>query len=193
MYPVSLPHPAASGRRLTADSKNTSTRVGTGTNATLDVMGYRGEDVSTTHGAWERQTPWQSSADDYQAADDGAGYGPGDGYRGQRHQEQGQQGYAGYGQQDQQYGGYGQQPQAEPYGQPYGQYEAYEPPGGNPAGGWGAPTDGWGGTAGGYDGQQEYGQGGYGQGGAAAAGGYPQGGYQPPAAPGYGPDGGYQR
>ena len=28
-------------------------------------MGYRGEDVSATHGAWGRQTPWQSSPDDY--------------------------------------------------------------------------------------------------------------------------------
>ena len=55
-----------------SDSKNTSTRVGTGTNATLDDMGYRGEDVSATHGAWGRQTPWQSSSDDYQGADSGA-------------------------------------------------------------------------------------------------------------------------
>src|SRR5579871_3407997 len=27
--------------------------------ATLDDMGYRGDDVSTAHGEWGRQTPWQ--------------------------------------------------------------------------------------------------------------------------------------
>jgi hypothetical protein len=149
-------------------------------------MGYRGEDVSTTPGAWGRETPWQGSPDDYQA--DGAGYGSGDGYNGYR--GQGQQGY---GQQDQQYGGYGQQPQADPYGQAYGQYEGYEPAGGNTTGAWGAPSDGWGGTAGGYGGQQEYGQGDYGYGpGGASTGGFPQGGYQPAPTPGHGPDGGYR-
>ena len=104
VYPFTLPHLAASGCRVLFDSKNTSTRVGTGTNATLDDMGYRGEDVSTPRGAWERQPPWQSSTDDYQAADSGgAGYGPGDGYPGQG--QPGHAGYAGYGPQDEQYGG----------------------------------------------------------------------------------------
>jgi hypothetical protein len=146
--------------------------------------------------------PWQSSSDDYQGADDGAGYGPGDGYRGQS-----QPGYAGYGQQHQQNGGYGQQPQADPYGQPYGQHDGYEPAGGNTAGGWGAPADAWGGAAGGYGGQPEHGQGdygyerggapgGYSQSGYSQSGysqsGYPQGGYDPAATPGYGADGGYQ-
>jgi hypothetical protein len=139
-------------------------------------MGYQGKDVSTTHGTGGRQTPWQSSSDDYQA-DGGAGYGPGDGYAGQ-----GQPGYPGYGQQDERYGApYGQQPPADPYGQPYA------------AGGWGAPADGWGGTAGGYGGQQGYEQGdhGYERGGNAA--GYPQAGYDAAPPPGYGPaGGGYQ-
>jgi hypothetical protein len=151
-------------------------------------MGYRGEDVSTTHGAWGRQTPWQSSSDDYQAADNGAGYGPGDGYQGQ-----GQPGYGDYGQQDQQYDGYGQQPQANPYGHPYAQYEGYEPAAGDPAGAWGTTVDGWRGTASGYGGQQEYGQGDYGYERGGATGGYPQGGgYDPAPAPGYRPDSGYQ-
>src|SRR5882757_6845634 len=43
-------------------SKNTSTRVGAGTDATLDDMGYRGEDVPDTHGDWGRRTPWQPSS-----------------------------------------------------------------------------------------------------------------------------------
>jgi hypothetical protein len=165
-------------------------------------MGYRGEEVSTAHGGWGRQTPWQSSSDDYQAGDGGggAGYGPGDGYAGQ-----GQPGYAGYGQQDERYGApYGQQPPADPHGQPYRQYDGYEQPSGDAAGGWGAPGDGWGGTPGGYGGQQGYGQGGYGgqqgygqgeygyeRGGNA--GGHPQGGYDPAPASGYGQgSGGYQ-
>jgi hypothetical protein len=145
-------------------------------------MGYRGEDVSAPHGAWGRQTPWQSSSDDYQAADGGAGYGPDDGYRGQ-----GQAGYAGYGQQDQQHGGYGQQPQADQYGQPYGQYDGYEPAGGGNTGSWSAPADAWSGAGGGYGrqpehgqpehGQPEYGQGNYGYDGAGVTGGYAQGGY----------------
>ena len=98
-------------------------RVGTPAVATLDDMGYRGEDVPTTHGDWGRQTPWQPSSgaapgsagawddgsqgytDDetYPPADGGFGYGPDGGYPGQ-----GQQGYA---PQDGQYGNaYGQQP-----------------------------------------------------------------------------------
>jgi hypothetical protein len=143
-------------------------------------MGYRGEDVSTPRGAWERQTPWPSSSDDYQAADSGgAGYGPGGGYPGQ-----GQQGYAGYGQQDEQYGGpYGQQSYPDPYGQPYGQHDGYEPAGGDSAGGWGA---------GGHGGYPGYGQGDQGYERGASSAGYPQGGYDPASAPGYGPDGGYQ-
>jgi hypothetical protein len=153
-------------------------------------MGYRGEDVSTTHGGWGNQTPWQSSSDDYQgAADSGApGYGPGGGYpeRG-GYPEQGQPGYAGYGQQDEQYGGpYGQQPQPDQYGQPYQQYDGYEPGGGGTAG------DGWGGTAGGYGGRPEYGQDDYGYERGAGPGGYPQGGYGQAPAPGYGPASGYQ-
>jgi hypothetical protein len=145
-------------------------------------MGYRGEDVSTTHGTWGRQTPWQSSSDDYQGPDgDGPGYGPGGGYPGQ-----GQPGYAGYGQQDEQHGSpYGQQPHADQYGQPYQQYDGYEPGGGSPTGGWGGP-------AGGYGGQPEYGQSDYGYEPGAGSGGYPQGGYGQAPAPGYGPASGYQ-
>jgi len=153
-------------------------------------MGYRGKDVSTPHGAWGRQTPWQSSSDDYQAdGSAGAGYGPGDGYAGQ-----GQPGYPGYGQQDERYGApYGQQPPAGPYGQPYRQNDGYEQASGDAAGGWGAPGDAWGGTAGGYGGQQGYAQGDYGYERGGNAGGYPQGGYDPAPAPGYGPaGGGYQ-
>jgi hypothetical protein len=149
-------------------------------------MAYRGEDVSHTHGAWGRQTPWRSSSDDYQGAGSGdAGYGPGDGYPGQ--------GQPGYGQQDGQYDGpHGQQPRVDQYGQPYRQYDGYEPGGGGTAGSWGTPGDGWGGTAGGYGGQPEYGQGGYGYERGAGPGGYPQGSYDPAPAPGYGPAGSYQ-
>ena len=157
-------------------------------------MGYRGEDVSTTHGAWGRQTPWESSSDDYQGAGRGGpGYGAGDGYPGQ-----GQPGYAGYGQQDGQYGGpYAQQPrQDQPrqdqYGQPYRQHDGYEPGVGGTAGGWGTPGDAWGDTAGGYGGQPEYGQGDYGFERGAGTGGYPQGGYGQGPTPGHGPAGGYQ-
>jgi len=172
-------------------------------------MGYRGEDVSTTHGGWGRQTPWQSSSDDYQGPDGGGpGYGPGAGYPGQ-----GQPGYAGYGQQDEQYGDpYGQQPQADQYRQPYQnqRYDGYEPGGGGAAAGWGTPGEGWGGTAGGYGGQPEsggyggqpesggyggqpeYGQGDYGYERGAGSGGYPQGDYGQAAAPGYGQASGYQ-
>jgi hypothetical protein len=165
-------------------------------------MGYRGEDVSAPHGAWGRQPPWQSPADDYQAADGDAGYGPGDGYGGQGYGGQGQPGNAGYGQQGQPNGGYGQQPKADPYGQPYGQYDGYEQAGGDTTGGWGTPANEWGGTPGGYGsqpehgqqeyGQQEYGQGDYGYERGAASGGYPQaqGGYDRGQAQGYGPDGG---
>ena len=151
-------------------------------------MGYRGEDVSTTHGARGRQTPWQSPSDDYRGPDGGGpGYGPG-GYPGQ-----GQPGYAGYGQQEEQYGDpYGQQPHTDQYGQPYQQYDGYQPGGGGAAGGWGTPGDGWGGTAGGYGGQPEYGQGGYGYERGAGSGGYPQDGYGQAPAPGYGPASGYQ-
>ena len=99
-----------------ATSKNTSRPVGTPADATLDDMGYRGEDVPATRGDWGRQTPWQPSSgaapgsagawddgsqgymDDetYPPADGGSGYGPDGGYPGQ-----GQQGYAA---QDGQYG-----------------------------------------------------------------------------------------
>jgi hypothetical protein len=166
-------------------------------------MGYRGEDVSTTHGAWGRQTPWQSSSDDYQGAASGdPGYGAGDGYPGQ-----GQPGYPGYGQQDEQHdGSYGQQPHAGQYGQSYPQHDGYEPNEGGTTGGWSTPGNGWGGSAGGNGGQQEYGQqeygqqeygqGDYGYERGAGTGGYPQGNYNPaynPApAPGYGPASGYQ-
>lgn len=152
-------------------------------------MGYRGEDVSTTHGAWGRQTPWQLSSDDGQGADSGApGYGPGNAYPGQ-----GQPGYPGYGQQDEQYGApYGQQPQVDQYGQPYRQYDGYEPGVGGSASDWGTPGDGWAGTAGGYGGQPEHGQGGYGYEGGAGTGGYPQGGYDQAPTAGYGPSSGYQ-
>ena len=71
--------------------------------ATLDDMGYRGEDVPDTHGDWGRQTPWQPSSgaapestgawdggsrgytDDetYPSADGGYGYGPDGSYPGQ--------------------------------------------------------------------------------------------------------------
>jgi hypothetical protein len=150
-------------------------------------MGYRGEDVSTTHGAWGHQTPWQSSSDDYQGAGDGD-----PGYPGQGQSGQGQSGYAGYGQQDEQYGGpYGQQPQADQYGQPYQQYDGYEQGAGGAAGGWGTPGDGWNGAAGGYGGQQEYGQGDYGYERGTGSGGYPQGGYDQAPTPGYGQSGGY--
>jgi hypothetical protein len=145
-------------------------------------MGYRGEDVSTTHGTWGRQTPWQSPSDDYQGPDgDSPGYGAGGGYPGQ-----GQPGYAGYGQQDEQHGSpYGQQPHADQYGQPYQQYDGHEPGGGGATGGWGGP-------AGGYGGQPEYGQSGYGYEPGAGSGGYPQGGYGQAPAPGYGQASGYQ-
>jgi hypothetical protein len=103
-------------------------------------MGYRGEDVSATHGDRGRQTPWQSSSaaaagstgawgggspdyagdenypENYPPVDGGFGYGPDGGYAGQ-----GQQGYEpqqGYGSQNAQQG-YGSQ--IDPYGAPYGQ------------------------------------------------------------------------
>jgi hypothetical protein len=152
-------------------------------------MAYRGEDVSSTHGAGGRQTPWQSSSDDHQdTVSGGPGYQPGDGYPGQ-----GQQSYPGYGQQVEQYGGpYGQQPQVDQYGQPYRQYDGYEQGGSGTAGGWGTPGDAWGGTAGGYGGQPEYGQGDYGYERGAGPGGYPQGSYEQAPTPGYDPAGGYQ-
>ena len=143
-------------------------------------MGYRGEDVSTTQGAWGRQTPWQSSSDDYQAADSGGfGHGPDDGYPGQGQPGQGQPGYGR--QQDGQYGSpYGQQPYGDPYGSPYGQHDGY-----------GSPQ----GDAGGYSGQPGYGQHddyGYDHG-ASPASGYGQAGYDSRPEPGYGPGaGGYQ-
>ena len=104
--------------------------------ATLDDMGYRGEDVPGTHGDWGRQTPWQPSSgaapgstgawdggsrdyagdENYPPYDGGGfGYGPDGGYPGQ--------GPQGYGPQDGQYGDpYGQQPYEQ---QPYEQYNGY--------------------------------------------------------------------
>ena len=87
-------------------------------------MGYRGEDVSRHARSLGAPNALAIVVRDYQGAGSGGpGYGPGGGYRGQ-----GQPGYAGYGQQDEQYGGpYGQQPHADQYGQPYQQYDGYEP------------------------------------------------------------------
>jgi hypothetical protein len=118
-------------------------------------MGYRGEDVSTTHGDWRRQTPWQPASDttpgnagawddgsrgysgdeNYPAVDGGGFSYPPDG----GHPGQGQQGY---GPQDGQYGNpYGQQPYEQPYEQqPYEQHGEYGPePGQGGGGGYGGP------------------------------------------------------
>jgi hypothetical protein len=155
-------------------------------------MGYRGEDVSATQGDRRRQTPWQSSSDDYPAAESGGpGYGPDGGYLGQGQLGQAQPGYGG--QQDSQYGPpYGQQAYEAPYGQTPGQpseqqqygqqpgqYNGYEPAPGGAAGYGGAPA---------YGQQPGYG---YEQG-ANPAGGYGQPGYDPRSAGGYPADGGYQ-
>ena len=169
-------------------------------------MGYRGENVSATHGAGGRHTPWHSSPDDYEATENGGaggGYGVDSGYP--------EQGWPGqpqpeWGQQTSQYGAPYEQPQAYgdqqspggPYGpQQTGQYEY--PPNGD-AGGYGGQPAAY--AQPGYDqpayGQQgdygydrgagsppaEYGQGGYGPGG------YQQGGYEQRPADGYGPDSG---
>ncbi|MDX6418212.1 MAG: hypothetical protein QOG28_2832 [Trebonia sp.] len=112
-------------------------------------MGYRGEDVSGTHGDWGRQTPWQPSSgaapestgawdggargyldgENYPPADGGGfGYGPDGGYPGH-----GQQGYApqggqyqqGYAPQDGQYQ-QGYTPQDGQYGNAYEQ-QPYQP------------------------------------------------------------------
>jgi hypothetical protein len=170
-------------------------------------MGYRGEDASTAHGDWGRQTPWQpgsgtapgnagawddgsrgySGDENYQAVDSGGyGYGPDGGYPGQ--------GQQGYGPQDGQYGSpYGQQPYEQPYEQqpyeqqPYEQYGGYgSEPGQGGAGGYGGPQ--------GYAQQDEYG---YERGPNPSPGydqpsRYGQGGYDQRPAPGYGPGGGYQ-
>jgi hypothetical protein len=168
-------------------------------------MGYRGEDVSGTHGDWGRQTPWQQPSSEgapenagpwddrsrgytggegYPSANGGGfGYDRADGYPGQDQQA--------YGPQDGQY--------PDPYGQqPYEHYDGYRPgPRQNDAGGY-SETSGYG-----QYGQQDnygydrgptqssgYGQAGYDQrpaaGYPAAGGGYPgpSGGYsQPPAYP----------
>jgi hypothetical protein len=172
--------------------------------ATLDDMGYRGEDASTTHGDWGRQTPWQpgsgaapgnagawddgsrgySGDENYQAVDGGGfSYGPDGGYPGQ-----GQQGYR---PQDGQYDSpYGQQPYEQSYEQPYEQqpYEQYggygSEPGQRGAGGYGGPQ--------GYAPQDDYG---YERGPNPSPGydpRYAQGGYDQRPAPGYGPGGDYQ-
>jgi len=86
-------------------------------------MGYRGDDA--THGAWGRQTPWQSSPDDYPpTGDGGSGYGPGNGYSGQGQPGYGQQGQGGQYEGGQYEGG---QHGGDPYGQqPYQQYDDYD-------------------------------------------------------------------
>src|ERR1700722_5383208 len=151
-----IPQDYRTGRRpdatVLATSKNTSGHVGTPVVATLDDMGYRGEDVPTTRGDWGRQTPWQPSSgaapgstgardgesrgytDDetYPPADGGYGYGPDGGYPGQ-----GQQGYApqesqggdAYGEPFEHQQPYEQQPyEQQPYEQqPYEQYSGYGP------------------------------------------------------------------
>ena len=123
-------------------------------------MGYRGEDVSATHGTWGQETPWHSSSDDYPAADGaGHGYRPDAGYP--------DQGQPGYGQHDGQYApSHGQQ---QSYDSPYGQSQPgqhdYEPGAG--ANGYGQP--------GGYAQHQDYG---YGQASPEVPG-YGQDGYQP--------------
>src|SRR6185437_576158 len=140
-------------------AKNTSRRVGAGTDATLDDMGYRGEDVPGSHGDRGRQMPWQPSSgaapgstgawggepggypggENYPPPDGGGpGYGQDGGYAGQ-----------GYGQHDGQYGApYPQQPyeqqQPSPYEQqqPYGQYNGYgQGQGQSGAGGYGGPQE----------------------------------------------------
>jgi len=172
-------------------------------------MGYRGEDVSATHGARGRQTPWQSSSDDYPATDypatagNAAGYGLDGGYLGQGQPEQAQPGYGQYaGPYGQQAYGDQQQSYPDPYAQPYGQQPPqhdYQPPPGG-AGGYG--------DAGSYGAQPaEYGPGygqpdGYGYDGAGGhQSGYQQDAYQPggydqgaryPGQDGYGGAGGYQ-
>ena len=167
-------------------------------------MGYRGEDVSATHGDRGRQTPWQPSSgappestgawdgrsrgypddENYPTADGGYGFQPEGGYPGQ-----GQQGYPA---QDDQYGGaYGQQPygQQQPYSQqPYGPHDGYGP-GQGQYDGYG-PGQGMA-SAGGYGGPQGYPQGddyvyGHGQ---DSPSGYGQTGYDQPTAPGYAPGG----
>ena len=167
-------------------------------------MGYRGEDVSDTHGDWGRQTPWQPSSgtapgntgawgdgsqgysgdenyENYPPADGGFGYGPDNGYPGQ--------GQQGYGPQDGQYGDpYSQQPyEQQAYEQqPYEQYSGYGPAQG-PDG-----ADGYGGPQG-YRQHDDYG---YEQGPAPSSGygqgGYDQGGYDQRPTPGHDAGGGYQ-
>jgi hypothetical protein len=137
-------------------------------------MGYRGDDA--THGAWGRQTPWQSSPDDYPASDDGGpGYGPGDGYSGQ-----GQAGYGQQGQQGQQSGQYDAPHGNDPYGQPpYGQYDDYQQPPRSGAGDYSGP--------GGYPQQQDYGY----APGPNAADPYGAAGYDSRPGAGYSQSGGY--
>jgi hypothetical protein len=164
-------------------------------------MGYRGEDVSGTHGGWGRQTPWQPSSaaepgstgardggpqgyigESYPPVDDGFGYGPEGGYpgQGQSYPGQGQQGYA---PQDGQYGNAYERPYEQepyPYGQPYEQYNGYGP-GQGQAGG-----DGYGGQ--GYQQSHDYGY----EPGPDPSAGYGQSGYVQRPASGYAPAGGYQ-
>jgi hypothetical protein len=182
-------------------------------------MGYRGEDVSATQRARGRQTPWQSSSDDYAVADGGSGsYGPDGGYLGQGQPGQGQLGPAqlGPGQLEQGqleqgqpgYGGQYEEQHGAPYGQQAGYEDPYAPQYGQAQGQQQQPGqyDGYEpthGGAGGYASPAGYGQqDGYDYGyepGANPPAGYGQVGYDPgPAAgygsgaPGYGsPDGGY--
>jgi hypothetical protein len=128
-------------------------------------MGYRGENVSATHGAGGH-APWHSSSDDYPAADGGgAGYGVDGG-----NPEQGWPGQAQpvWGPQDGQQGGPYGQPEAydgdqQPYRNPYGQQQTaqfdYASPNGD-AGGYGGQPTAYGQPA--Y-GQPAYGQPAYGQ------------------------------
>jgi hypothetical protein len=155
--------------------------------ATLDDMGYRGEDVPSANGDRGRQQPWQPSSgmapgdtgawddgsrgyagdDGYPAANGGGyGYGPDGGYPGQ-----GQQGYG---------------PQDGQYGDPYAQqpYTGYGP--GQGQGGYGGPQS-YPGDDHGYDRPAGYEQRGYDQ---HPAPGYGSAGYRDPNA-GYGRSGSY--
>jgi hypothetical protein len=174
-------------------------------------MGYRGEDVSATHGDWGHQTPWQPSSgaapgstggwdggssgyagdedypENYQPVDGGGfGYGPGGGYDGQR--QQGYEPQLGYGSQNGPYGApYGQQPY-EPQTYEPQTYEQ-EPYGQHSGYGSGQGQSGPGGYGGpqGYPQHDDYGH----DRGQNLSPGYDQAGYDQRPAPGYGP-GGYQ-
>ena len=112
-----------------------------------------------THGDWGRQTPWQSSSDDYQEPTAAALV------RTRQRLPAGRRrpasGYAGYGQQDEQTAATAQQPQQDQYGQLPASTTATSRQAAPRATG-ARPATARAGTAGGYGGQPEYGQGDYG-------------------------------